>query len=134
MQRVSLDKDGLDRTAWVLGALPSPGQPNQAVAWRSPASPSLRIGPTPFTPNGDGIDDALAIDVALPANATIRVSIYGFDGVKIRDFPDPPQKQYLWDGTDGSGRRAPLGPFFVVAEVTAGGKKSLLRTKGVLWR
>ncbi len=133
LSRVSFSISGLAKQAWVVAATPSPGQPNAEALWRAGGA-SLDIGPIPFTPNNDGRDDYLSIRVSLPASATAVVSIYGFDGRKYLDLPQPPSPQYLWNGTLASGGPAPVGPFFVVAEITCNGTNQVLRKKGVLWR
>jgi hypothetical protein len=133
LARVSFSTSGLVKQAWVVAAAPSPGQPNSETLWRADGA-SLDIGPIPFTPNNDGKDDYLSIRMSLPASAAAVVSVYGFDGRKYLDLPQPPSAQYLWNGTLASGAAAPVGPFFVVAEITNNGTKQVIRKKGVLWR
>lgn len=133
--RVSLESSGITRGAWVLGDPPSPGIPNGSVRWRHTEKPRIHIDPVPFSPNGDGYQDLLAISLSLPPEWSARVSVYGFGGTQVREFAGVAKKQYLWDGRDNSGRPAPVGPFFVVGELTkASGKRKVIRKKGVLWR
>lgn len=133
LARVSYSISGLVQQAWVVASRPSPGQPNADAVWRN-NSAALDIGPIPFTPNNDGKDDYLSIKLTIPAAATATVSIYGFDGRKYLDVPQPPTSQYLWNGTLASGAAAPVGPFFVVAIITCNGATQIIRKKGVLWR
>jgi hypothetical protein len=133
LARVSLAKSALVKEAWVVASRPSPGQPNAEATWRATGA-ELDIGPIPFTPNNDGRDDYLSIRISLPAAASAVVSVYGFDGRKYLDLPQPPSSQYLWNGSLSSGGPAPVGPFFVVAEITGNGTRQVLRKKGVLWR
>jgi hypothetical protein len=133
LARVSLTTSGLLPTAWVVASKASPGQPNSEATWRSGGA-TLEIGPIPFTPNGDGKDDFLSISVTLPAGVSASVSIYGFDGRKYLDLPQPPEKQFLWNGTAAGGRAVPAGPFFVVLETSDNGSRKVIRKKGVVWR
>jgi hypothetical protein len=134
LERVSTDRSGLDKNAWAVAVNPSPGMPNGSTAWRSAAQATVDIGPAPFTPNGDGRDDYLAITLSLPAAATASIAIYGFDGRKIRDLPGPAQQTYRWDGRADDGRPALPGPFFVVVRIQDDRGVHTIRKKGVLWR
>jgi hypothetical protein len=134
LARIDPAHPAIDRDAWAVATTPSPGQPDAAVSWRAVRAPSLSIGPTPFTPNGDGRDELLAVRLRLPATHHATVSIYGFDGDILYRFPAPPKERRYWDGMTDSNRPAPVGPFFVVAEITAGGTKERIRAKGILWR
>jgi hypothetical protein len=133
LARVSFEKSGLARDAWVVAVNASPGQPNSEAAWRADGA-SLDIGPIPFTPNSDGKDDYLSIRLSFPASATVLVSIYGFDGRKYLDLQQPLLPQVLWNGTSASGGIVPAGPFYVVMEVNDSGRRQVIRRKGILWR
>lgn len=134
LERVSTDRSGLDKNAWAVAVNPSPGMPNGSVTWRSATRASVEIGPVPFSPNGDGSDDYLAVTLSLPALATASIAIYGFDGRKIRDLPGPAQQTCRWDGRSDDGRPALPGPFFVVVRIQDDRGVHTIRKKGVLWR
>ena len=134
IERVSWQSDAMAREAWVLASRPSPGQPNGSIVGRGAGKPGLEIGPIRFTPNGDGRDDLLSIQLALPAVFTAIVSIYGFNGKKYIDFPSAPQSRFFWNGTTVAGAKAPVGPFFVVATFKNGSQTEIIRKKGILWR
>jgi hypothetical protein len=119
---------------WILADQPSPGQPNPAVAWHAAGQPGIEIGPIPFSPNNDGKDDFLAINVQLPMDATLELSIYGFSGVRYCSFAGAPRKQYLWDGRCDNNTNAPVGPFFVIARIKSSSGTQIIRKGGVLWR
>jgi hypothetical protein len=133
LARVSLTISGLLPGAWVVASKASPGQPNSEATWRG-NSAELDIGPVPFTPNNDGRDDFLSIKLTIPAAASAVVSIYGFDGRKYLDLPNPLSRQFLWNGLAAGGRPVPAGPFFVVAEISNNGNTQIIRKKGILWR
>ncbi len=134
VERVSLQKSGTDKRAWVLAEKPSPGQPNPGAIWQSVDKPSMHIGPIPFTPNNDRIDDSLSIRITLPASQKISIAIYGFNGRKLYDMPEPIGKRSTWNGRKSDGTHAPAGPFFVIATITNSSRETLIRKKGILWR
>jgi hypothetical protein len=134
LARVSFTISGLLPWAWAVAPRASPGQPNPEAAPRASGA-SLDIGPIPFTPNNDGKDDYLSIKVNPPAGASVNVSIYGFDGRKYFEVPQPlSSQQFLWNGIAAGGRPVPAGPFFVVAEISNNGNRQVIRKKGILWR
>ena len=134
LERITMSKSGIDRAAWVVATMPTPGQPNGSVTWRAASQASMEIGPIPFSPNGDGKDDLLAIKLQLPASATAVISIYGFNGMKAREIAGPAQETLYWDGKNRSGRLLPPGPFFVVADIKDFSGNRVIRKKGVLWK
>jgi hypothetical protein len=135
LARVSLGRAASRADNWAIADPPSPGLPNTAASWRAVSAASVDIGPTPFTPNGDGNSDYLSIRVALPAGSSLTLSVYGMDGRKLKTFASPELRQYLWDGRGDDGSPAPVGPIFVVAETTdPSGVKRTIRKKGILWR
>jgi hypothetical protein len=133
LSRISFDKSGLSKEAWVLSAKPSPCQPNAEILWRKDTI-YFEIGPTLFTPNQDNKDDFLSINISTPAGSSSTISIFGFNGKKYIEFKQPLSQQILWDGKDQNGNLSPIGPFFVVLEVIKDQKKQIFKRKGILWR
>ncbi|MBD3317170.1 MAG: hypothetical protein GF344_15395 [Chitinivibrionales bacterium] len=70
----------------------------------------------------------------LPASDQATVTVYGFSGDILYRFTSPLAAKLYWNGKTRMDRPAPVGPFFVVAEITSGNTKKLIRTKGILWR
>lgn len=100
----------------------------------------LRIDPNPFTPNGDGKNDATVIDFSV-ANIDrpkpLRITVYDLSGRKIRTvadlvsginpfFGDPRTggKGFLWDGKDDNGKLVRPGMYIlqVTLDVDNGGQ------------
>ena len=135
IERLSLEGAGCDTRVWALSERPTPGMPNRSVQRYSAPRPTLHVGPHPFTPNGDGRDDLLAIRLELAGGGgSSEVTIYGFDGSVYRRLKAQSQVIY-WDGKRTGGDDAPAGPFFVVVQGSdARGRSFTLRSGGVLWR
>jgi hypothetical protein len=128
-----VDMNGLtgDGSKWKIAVSPSPGAPSRSRVF---VNKQMETGPTPFTPNGDGKNDLLMIRVPGAYAISVTVSIYSFDGRKVKEFKGPLQDTYFWDGKKENGTFAPVGPFFVIAEVVKQGSKTVYKNKGVLWR
>ncbi len=127
----SLERLGNDNSRWRVVSDPSPGT---IVKYKKPTSNKVEIGPLPFTPNNDKHNDLLMISIPDTLGLPVTISIYNFDGKKIRTLKGKSQKSFLWDGRKDNGDDAPVGPFFIITELqtTKGTKK--YRNKGILWR
>jgi gliding motility-associated-like protein len=133
LERVSAGT-GRDSASWALCHRPTPGFPGAADRWRSVSAPSMEIGPTPFTPNGDGIDDRLSIRIKSPPQYKAKIKIFSFNGKLLKTFTGEKEQLY-WDGTTEKSRPAPPGPIYVIAEFTSsGGKRKTIKKNGILWR
>ncbi|MGD9202369.1 MAG: gliding motility-associated C-terminal domain-containing protein, partial [Chitinispirillia bacterium] len=132
--RIFVDKEGTERSTWVLARKPSPGLPNPEISWQSVASPTLDINPIPFTPNGDGEEDILDIILTLPGTSRASIDIYGFNGKILYKNTNQIEHKMEWDGKTSNGKYAPAGPFFVVGTIKNGSKEIKIRKKGILWR
>lgn len=89
----------------------------------------VQISPNPFTPNGDGKNDATVIDFSIANIATpktLSISVFDLTGKKIRTivsmptganpfFGDPRSggKGFLWDGKDDNGKLVLPGIYIV---------------------
>jgi len=133
LERVYRGGYGDDSASWVLCDRPTPGGPGGAAHWRAVSAPSMEIGPVPFTPNGDGIDDVLSIRIKAPPGTRVTVKIFSFDGKLLKTFTGE-REQIQWDGTTDTGRPAAPGAIYIIAEFTSGGTRRIIRKNGVLWR
>lgn len=134
LERAAPELDGCSQESWSVSGQSSPGLPNKALFWRNTERPSMEIGPIPFTPDGDMKNDLLEITMNVPSSKTFTLSIYSFDGRKVREFTGPVREKYLWDGRGDDGREVVTGPFFVIARIKTSGQTVMLRKKGLLWR
>jgi hypothetical protein len=133
LERVIGAGSGSDQGSWALCERPTPGGPGGAGGWRAVSSPSIEIGPVPFSPNGDGVDDILSIRMKAPPGARATVRIFGFDGKPLKTFAGE-REVFSWDGRTDGGRPAAPGAIYIVAEFTSGGARQIIKKRGILWR
>jgi len=133
LERVFAGGAGSDSSSWVLCAGPTPGWPGGAAHWRAVQAPSVEIGPVPFTPDGDGVDDVLAIRMKVPPGVRATVKIFAFNGKLLKTFTGE-RETVLWDGKTSQNRPAAPGPIYIVTEWTSGGTRQVVRKRGILWR
>ncbi len=74
------------------------------------------VAPNPFTPNGDGINDALVISYKLrevSADRPVVVRLFNLAGRRVTELPPisstSGEFRQEWDGRDGDGRMVPPG-------------------------
>lgn len=133
---VSLERQDEEQTGnpvWVPSQSSAPGSKNTPVVTGRRRQEWIDIAPIPFTPDGDGKDDELTITTAAPPGASVSVTIYGCDGRILHEVDKSTTRISTWNGRGKHGA-APVGPFFVVADIRHDGKDYLVRKKGILWR
>nr|WP_272509510.1 FG-GAP-like repeat-containing protein [Salinibacter ruber] len=74
----------------------------------------LPVRPNPFTPNGDGVNEAVKFDTREFGLNQPTVEIYTFEGRLIRSLSDVSSGKIEWDGTDDSGEKQPPGVYLYV--------------------
>lgn len=88
-----------------------------------PAEPGLTAEPSPFSPDGDGVEDVTLLRYRLSgtnASGTIRVRIFNVAGRLVRTLTAAqlagPVGMLEWDGRDDDGRGLALGPYIVLLD------------------
>lgn len=110
-----------------LGA--TPGTVNSVYVNQERSGSVLGAAPDPFSPDGDGRDDNLTLNISLPAESyQITLIIYDIKGRPIRALangsPAGPSLSLMWNGLDDEGDPAPSGNYRIVFHATGvSGKK-----------
>lgn len=127
LERVSPAFPGYLQSSWTPSATGgTPGEVNDAF---SPGQGGglMSLYPDPFSPDGDGFDDVLTIELALPGlSNTVDLVVYNVQGRVVRTLMDSQQcgqlAQLSWDGTGDGGARLPIGRYIIYlrAEPEAG--------------
>ncbi|BBM69652.1 lamin tail domain-containing protein [Rhodothermus marinus] len=146
LERLLPEGPSNDPANWTSSPDPSggtPGRPNAARLQATPPlpeQPDLEVTPSPFSPDGDGIDDVAAIRFRLPtAGALVRARIFDSQGRPVRTLGpvnSGAQGLLLWDGRDDMGDSLPIGIYVVLLEAmdARGGRLLARRAPVVLAR
>lgn len=114
-----------DGANWSSSAAPeggSPGQPNTVRVAESDSAPSeVVISPVVFSPDGDGLDDALTVLIRLDQPPqSVRVRIFDSEGRHVhtlaQDVLGGATTTLVWDGRDNSGRLLSPGLYIFLIE------------------
>ena len=81
----------------------------------------LELEPNPFTPNGDGVNDEIAVRyslLSLSVSRPVNISIYDLSGRLVRTLHDGPERNGRyedkgWDGRNDAGESAVPGLYIV---------------------
>ena len=97
------------------------GRKNSLFLDGLPLQAAFDAAPNPFSPDGDGREDHLAIQYHLPLK-TARINLRIFDtlGRQVRFLcnheASGSQRTLFWDGCDDTGRRCRVGPYILFLE------------------
>ncbi len=100
----------------------TPGMRNTYFYPRA-SSIELTISPDPFSPDGDGFEDATTIMINPPDAEDLELVIYDISGRRVKTFYESGisvPARIVWDGTGDDGRTLPIGPYIVYARVEGG--------------
>lgn len=145
LARISPDAPAQDPQAWTSSVDPSggtPGRPNSVFIAPAPQPPASRLvaSPSPFSPDGDGHDDATRLQFTLQAEASlVRLRIYDARGRQV--YADEGERvgrrgELIWNGRGTDGRALRLGIYVALLEAVdaTGGTVETLRETVVLAR
>ncbi len=131
---------------WISSVDPEGGTPGRTNSTSIPlpsssSTPRLQISPTPFSPNGDGLDEETIITYHLPSPiGHIQVRIFDLSGREVRLLIPAAlsgsQGHVRWDGKTDGGRALPTGVYIVFLEAVDAytGKRLRLKKPVVLVR
>ena len=124
LERISLQMAAGDSTNWHSASMQSgyatPGIRNSQSAATSEVEKWLAVDPVLFTPNNDGFHDVQQI-ICKPSRPgfVVHLNILNEQGMTIKTLARQElmgsDGRWIWDGTDDSGNRMPLGIYVVIA-------------------
>lgn len=130
--------------AWNSCSDPSGGTPGRRNSVYSDAPPGQTGGdaaisahPNPFSPDGDGFEDACLLRCTLPAQVNqVRLRVYDSEGRCVatlrNNSPMGRETLVVWDGMDDAGRRARIGCYVVLLEGLDPGLNTVTAAKAVI--
>ena len=77
----------------------------------------MTVIPTPFTPNGDGINDIASFVWLAAGDATVNLVILNIEGVPVRNISSA---EPVWNGCDNTGSPVPSGVYIFYASAPVG--------------
>ncbi|MBN1782544.1 gliding motility-associated C-terminal domain-containing protein [bacterium] len=96
-----------------------------------PEVESITVLPNPFTPNGDGYNDAVSFEYPDMYTLHPHIQIFDLKGARVRDMARFSGPEYLWDGKDDQGTNLDPGVYIYILEaktrVVAKGTVTLIR-------
>ncbi|MGH8004045.1 MAG: gliding motility-associated C-terminal domain-containing protein, partial [Limisphaerales bacterium] len=109
----------------------TPGGPNSIAA---AYSENLRVdfSPNPFSPDGDGFDDEVAINFTLPFQANLTAKIYDVNGREVKTLLDGSpvvSGQLRWNGKGNNGKTLRSGIYVLFMETSGSAR---LTKKGTI--
>ena len=130
LERINPFLNSNDKDNWgtnVTGKGGSAGKENSIYTVAASNSVSIIVSPNPFSPDGDGIDDAAIIGYSLPFEyGTIRLEIYDAAGRLVRSLLNNENtgssRSVNWDGKNNEGRILPVGIYILYLEAMKTGK------------
>lgn len=71
----------------------------------------LTVAPNPFTPNGDGFNDAAIFELGNVGVQSPQLKIFDLHGNLLTTIASTSTARLRWDGNDNSGKPQPPGPY-----------------------
>lgn len=123
---VSIEKTDPGARGWLpsswsscTGGGGTPGAQNSVYSPGQGGQGFLSFWPDPFSPDGDGSDDVLTIQVQ--GGGEVTLEIFNVQGRSIRVLaggsPSGGQFTAIWDGLDGEGGRLSVGRYIILARL-----------------
>ncbi len=124
LERIRIDGRSDNSDNWHPSLSPAgstPGRPNSLIHGGTSAESGFRASPNPFSPDGDGLDEAIFLEYSLPSgNNRVRLRIYDSAGRLIRTLKNGEEEDRtgfaLWDGHDDDGHQAVIGRYIAFLE------------------
>ncbi len=128
LERICPSRSSLDRQNWTSSTAPdggTPGKQNSVFLESDPQTMTISISPNPFSPDGDGVDDEVAISAEFPSTTvTIRVKIFDTMGRLVKTLAEgnPVGSSYSvrWNGMNNNDHRCRIGLYILYIEAIDG--------------
>jgi hypothetical protein len=140
LERISPSAPSAEPTNWMQSVDTrghTAGGPNSVFIDVLPGGVSLNVSPDPFSPDGDGFEDVVAISYELPTTvASAHLKVYDIHGRMVRfllnNESTGASRTVFWDGTDEDGQRCRMGIYIVYLEALDRLHRMVHRTKRTL--
>lgn len=141
LERVSVQSSSNDPLNWAssldLSGNTAGRMNSRAIQATTFGMDLIELQPNPFSPDGDGWDDLLAIRYHLDeADSRLDVKIFDVRGRQVRflcnNIPAGFQGEVLWDGKSDTGRELPTGMYIIYLEALGQGGSSIQSGKRVV--
>ncbi|MEK6649891.1 MAG: FlgD immunoglobulin-like domain containing protein, partial [Bacteroidota bacterium] len=101
----------------------TPGRLNSVARSGTESGMRVSVDPDPFSPDGDGREDALAIRYRIDATSVfLHVRVFDAAGRELRslasDVLAPGTGEVWWDGKADGGRTVPIGAYIILLQAT----------------
>lgn len=124
LERINPNVDSNEASNWTTCIEPAghtAGRENSVYIDTVPQHTSLSLAPDPFSPDGDGQNDHLAISYILPGTAAhVNVKIFDIKGRLVRfllnNSPSGAKRTVYWDGHNDEGIKCRIGLYIVFFE------------------
>ena len=121
LERINPEQSGFTATGWgtcLNSSGSTPGDVNSLFSEIQAGGPLMNFSPNPFSPDGDGVDDMLRIDLNLPsAQNIVTLSVYNIQGRLLLNLLESESTgsflTVYWDGSDSEGRLLTLGRYIL---------------------
>lgn len=116
MERISPEED--EWSCCIDSNKCTPGKRN-SVSVEYSDKIELKISPNPFSPDGDGFEDEVAIQYTLPKMSELTIKVYDVRGKLVKTLIwDEPQVtgEIIWDGRDEENKIVRVGIYVVLVE------------------
>ena len=140
LERILASGHSNDPANWSTCVLPEGGTPargNSVALTRTSPEGVVSCFPNPFSPDGDGVEDATLIRFQIPRGVwSVSVRIFDARGRAIRTLatcsPSTGCGEFVWDGRDGERTTARIGIYVVYVEATDTGRLETFTARGVV--
>ena len=127
LERYSLSTSNLEGTNWSSSVAAYGGTPGWENSIHISAQgveedPVVQVYPSPFSPDGDGMDDVLTIHIQSPfTTSSINIRIFNSHGHQVRTLVPidltGSEATYLWDGRDDQNNGLPPGIYIFLIDI-----------------